>query len=100
MRYVIALPVLLLLVLFALSNTQPVRLGLWPTWYALEVPLSAAMLIGMAVAFLIGAMLVWFSELAQRRRARRAEQTARALEEQVQELRARLSRTAALPPAA
>ena len=100
MRYVIALPVLLLLVLFALSNTQPVRLGLWPTWYGLEAPLSAAMLIGMGVAFLLGAILVWFSELAQRRRARRAEQTVRALEEQVQELRARLSRTAALPPAA
>ncbi|MBV9654584.1 MAG: DUF1049 domain-containing protein [Acetobacteraceae bacterium] len=100
MRYVIAIPVLLLLVLFALSNTETVRLGLWPTWYGLEVPLSAAMLVGMGVAFLIGALLVWFSELAQRRRARRAEQTARALEEQVLELRARLSRSAALPPAA
>jgi hypothetical protein len=36
--------------------------------------------------------------LAQRRRARRAEQTARLLEAQVQELKARLSRPLMPPP--
>ena len=40
MRLLIGLPLLLLLVLFALSNTAPVRLGLWPTDYALQLPLS------------------------------------------------------------
>jgi lipopolysaccharide assembly protein A len=101
MRLLIALPFLLLLVLFALSNTQPVRVGLWPTGYGLETPLSAAVLVGMALAFLFGALLVWMSELGQRRRARRAEQTVRLLEEQVQELKARLApKPAMLPPAA
>ena len=90
MRLLIALPLLLLLVLFALSNTAPVRLRLWPTDYALELPLSLAVLGGMAMAFLAGGVLVWVSELAQRRRARRAEQTVRLLEAQVQELKARL----------
>ncbi len=98
MRYVIVLPVLFLLVVFALSNQETVRLGMWPSWYGLEAPLSVAMLIGMGIAFLLGAVLVWFSELAQRRRARRAERAARMLEEQVQDLRTRLSRTAPLPP--
>lgn len=101
MRVLIALPFVVLLVLFALSNTQTVHLGLWPTWYEWDVPLSAAMLIGMALAFLLGALMVWMGELAQRVRARRAEQTVRALEEQVQELKTRLARPAAvLPPAA
>jgi len=90
MRLLIATPFLLLLVLFALSNRAAVHLGLWPTDYGLELPLSLAILAAMAIAFLAGGTLVWFSALAERRRARHAEQAARLLEAQVQELRARL----------
>ncbi len=80
MRLVIAAPFLLLLVLFALSNTTPVALGLWPTDLALRLPLSLAVLAGMALAFLAGALLVWGETLRQRRRARRAEARVRLLE--------------------
>jgi putative membrane protein len=97
MRLLIAVPLLVLLVLFALSNTAPVRLGLWPTDFALQLPLSLAVLGGMAVAFLAGAVVVFVSELSQRRRARHAEQSVRLLEAQVQELKARLPQ-AQLPP--
>lgn len=89
MRFLIALLLLLPLVSFALSNKTPVRLGMWPTDFALEVPLSLAVIGGMAIAFLAGALLVWVSELALRRRARHAEQMVRLLEAQVEELRAR-----------
>jgi lipopolysaccharide assembly protein A len=100
MRLIIAIPLLIILVVFALSNTAPVRLGFWPTGLALEVPLAVAVLIGMAIAFLLGALIVWVGELGQRRLARRAEHTARLLEEQVQELKARLAArsTPALTP--
>jgi uncharacterized integral membrane protein len=97
MRLLIAVTLLVLLVLFALSNTAPVRLGLWPTDFALQLPLSLAVLGGMAVAFLAGAVIVFVSELSQRRRARHAEQSVRLLEAQVQELKARLPQ-AQLPP--
>lgn len=90
LRLLIIAPLLLVLVLFALSNTTPVRLGLWPTGLSSEMPLSLVVLGGMAVAFLAGGLLVWISELGQRRRARRAEQTVRLLEGQVQELKARV----------
>ena len=90
-RLVIVIPLLLLLVLFALSNTKALRLGLWPTDYALELPASVAILGAMAVAFLAGAFLVWVSELGQRRRARHAEQAVNLLEEQVKALKAQLS---------
>ncbi|HEY2618589.1 MAG TPA: lipopolysaccharide assembly protein LapA domain-containing protein [Acetobacteraceae bacterium] len=90
MRLLIAIPFLVLLVLFALSNTTPAHLQIWPTDYSLELPLSLAILGGMAIAFLLGGALVWLSELAQRRRARRAEHAVRLLEAQVQELKARL----------
>jgi lipopolysaccharide assembly protein A len=98
MRLLISLPLLLLLVLFALSNTEPVRLGLWPTDYVLQAPLSLAVLGGMAIAFLAGGAIVWISELGQRRRARQAEQTVRLLEAQVQELKARLPQPQLPPP--
>ena len=47
----------------------------------------------MAIAFLAGGMIVWLSELGQRRRARHAEQAVRLLEAQVQDLKARLPQT-------
>jgi len=87
LRLLIIAPLLLLLVLFALSNTAPVQLGLWPTGFSRQVPLSIAILGAMAVAFLAGGLLVWISELSQRRRARRAEHAIRLLEAQVQELK-------------
>lgn len=85
------------LVLFALSNTEVVRLSLWPTDYGLDVPLSVAILIAMAIAFLLGALVVWVSALAQRRRARRAERTVQLLEAQVEHLKARLAPQMSLP---
>jgi len=100
MRLLVLAPVLLLLVVFALSNTGPARIGLWPTGWSLEAPLSLIILGGMALAFLLGGVLVWASELAQRRRARRAEQTVRLLEAQMQDLKARLPQAALGPPAA
>jgi lipopolysaccharide assembly protein A len=98
MRLLIALPLLLLVVVFALSNREPVRLGLWPTDYTLVLPLSLAVVGAMALAFLAGGLLVWASELKQRRRARRAEQTVRLLEAQVEELQARLPQPLTAPP--
>jgi uncharacterized integral membrane protein len=98
MRLLIAAPFLLLLVLFALSNTGSVQLRLWPTDLSLQAPLSLAILGGMAVAFLVGGLLVWASELAQRRRARRAEHAVRRLEAELQALKARLAEPALPPP--
>lgn len=100
MRLLITIPILLLLVLFALSNTATVQLGFWPTDLSVRAPLSLAILGGMAIAFLLGGLMVWFAELGQRRRARRAEQTVRLLEQQVQELKSRLPEPALPPPAA
>lgn len=99
MRLLISLPLLLLLVLFALSNREPVPFRFWPTDYTLVLPLSLAVIGAMAVAFLTGGLLVWISALAQRRRARRAEQTVRLLEAQVQDLKARLPQPL-MPPGA
>ena len=91
LRILIAVPLLLIVVLFALSNRAPVAFGLWPTDIVVTLPLSLAVLGAMAVAFLAGALVLWLSVLAARRRARRAEHMARLLEAQVAELKARLA---------
>jgi putative membrane protein len=95
---IITLVLCLPLVLFALSNTQMVRLGLWPTDYSIDVHLSLAILLAMALAFLLGALVVWISELYQRRRARHAERTVRLLEAQIEELKHRIDAPISLPP--
>lgn len=104
-RALIFAPLLFILVLFALSNPQPVRLGLWPTDLTVDIPLSITVLLAMAVAFVLGALLLWFSAVGARLRARRAEHAVRMLEAQVKELKARVSpvqsgAVTALPPPA
>jgi lipopolysaccharide assembly protein A len=90
-RLIPALIVVLILVVFALSNREAVSLGFWPTGYNAQVPLSAAILVGMAVAFFLGAATVWLEHLGLRRRARRAEAAVSRLQAQLAE--AELRRT-------
>ena len=90
-RIIIALPFLFLLTVFALSNPQPVHLGLWPTDFVIELPLSLAILGGMAAAFVIGAFILWVPAIGARGRARRAERTVRRQNAEIEDLRAQLA---------
>jgi uncharacterized integral membrane protein len=95
------LPLLLLLVLFGLSNRQEVALELWPFDLAWVVPLSVAMLILAALAFLFGAAVTWASALSWRRRAHRLEEAARVLEAELAEHRSRAAKDVGpVPPVA
>lgn len=98
MRFLLAVPVLIVLVAFALSNQQVVRLGLWPTDILVDLPLSVTVLIAAGVFFIAGALMVWGGRLSVANRARRAERTIRQLEAQVQELRARPAQSAGMLP--
>jgi len=79
-RILILLPFLLLLVAFALSNTQPVPLGLWPTDFTVELPVSIAVLAASGLFFFLGALFIWFGAQGARARARRAHKRIAALE--------------------
>ena len=98
-RALIYIPLAFVLVLFALSNTQTVQVGIWPFDYSRELPLSIALLLTFAVAFLLGALLLWFSAIAARLRARRAEHAITMLESQVADLKARLEAAGPKTPA-
>lgn len=99
MRVLIAIPLLVILVAFALSNQQVVQLGLWPTDILVDIPLSVAVLVAAGVFFVVGGFMTWTTALAARARARGAERTVRQLEAQVEAMRARPSGLTMLPPA-
>lgn len=89
MRVLLSIPLLLILIVFALSNKQVVRLGLWPTDVQVDLPVSLAVLGVAALFFLLGAFIAWSGTLMQARRARRAEATVRQLQAQLDAVRAR-----------
>jgi putative membrane protein len=92
-RWIVGIPLLLVMVLFALSNTQPVDLDLFPLGHLpFELPLSVTILAALAVGFLLGGLLVRIGELRHRRAARRAEHAVRLLEAKHEELKARSPR--------
>jgi uncharacterized integral membrane protein len=97
-RWIVGVPLLLLMVLFALSNREPVQLGLFPTDFTVEVPLSVAILAAMAIGFFLGGLRLWFTALHHRRAHRRAEEKVRLQEAKLQELNARSSSGPLLSP--
>lgn len=101
MRKLIVTPImaafLVVLVSFALTNTQNVKVGLWPTDLMVALPLSTMMLIAMAGAFFLGGLLLWLGALGAHARARRAEDKVKMLEAHIATLKARAA-TAILPP--
>ncbi|MBX6740604.1 MAG: LapA family protein [Acetobacteraceae bacterium] len=88
-RWILLLPLLVVLILFGLSNREEVALRLWPFDLAWVVPLSVAVLIIAALAFLFGAGIAWATSLPHRRRARKLEEAARLLEAELAEYRSR-----------
>jgi uncharacterized integral membrane protein len=89
MRWLLFIPLLVLLALFAMSNRQDIEMRLWPfdvTWVA---PVGESVLIVAAIAFLLGAGITWTAGLSGRRRAARLERAAKALESELAQQRAK-----------
>ena len=88
-RWIVGIPLLLIMVVFALSNRRPVPLEFFPLGQLpFEVPLSFAILVALGVGLFIGGLLVRIAELRHRRAARRAERAVRLLEARNDELKA------------
>lgn len=89
MRWLLFLPLLILLALFALSNMQEVQLRLWPLDLAWAAPLGVAVLVLSGFGFVLGAFIAWAAALPARRRAREVTQAAKLLEAELATLKAR-----------
>lgn len=77
----IGLPVMVVVVLFAISNRQLVEVGFWPLPVIVEVPAYILGLCTMAFGFILGVVATWISGGSTRHRARLAEGKARRLED-------------------
>ncbi len=82
-RALVVAPLAVLLVLFALSNQQPVRLTLWPFDLEWDASLALAVLVVAALAFLLGAGIAWGASLPHRVRERRLRAEVTALRAQL-----------------
>ncbi|MBB2155647.1 DUF1049 domain-containing protein [Gluconacetobacter diazotrophicus] len=96
-RLLVTLPFLLILIIFSACNQEPIQI--WFLDWGWKSSVGVLTLIVAAFFFILGAVSVWFAELRQRGRARRAEQQVRTLEEQIAELRRQQAETLMPPPA-
>lgn len=67
--WLVALPLVAFVIVFAASNPDPVRLNLWPIT-ELDVPLYAIVLVGALIGFLIGVVVGWGQTVRIRQRVR------------------------------
>jgi uncharacterized integral membrane protein len=98
-RLLLLAPLLLVVVVFALSNPQIVHFGFWLTGLDLPVPASLAVLAALGLGVLFGAVVLWLSTLSLRHRLRRAEQARAQLEAELRRLKASPPPPVLPPPA-
>ena len=91
LRWLLFLPLVILLALFALSNTEEVEIRLWPFELAWLTPLGMAVLLLSAIAFMAGAAIAWAAALGARRRLAKMERAAKLLEAELASYKARES---------
>ncbi|NKB55774.1 MAG: DUF1049 domain-containing protein [Alphaproteobacteria bacterium] len=88
--WVFAAALIVVAVLFALSNRQTVEFGFWPLPYVAEVSVYAFGLGAFAIGFLCGGFFVWLRAITVRGRAKLALRRADRLQQEVNTLRERL----------
>ncbi|MDO9708890.1 LapA family protein [Paracraurococcus lichenis] len=99
MRWILILPLLILLVLFGLSNQQAATFQLWPTDLTWTGPLYVGVLVIGAAFFLLGALIAWFASFPHRSRAHRMQEAAQVMEAELAEHRAAAAkRVGPVPP--
>lgn len=81
--WLLALPVSLLAVLFAVANRHDLRLDLWPLPWSVEVPAYLAVLVPLVAGLVLGAVFAWMGGHSARMAARYHRRRAESLERQL-----------------
>lgn len=83
LSWLITLPVLIVVVVFAVNNRTAVVFDLWPAGLTVALPLYLTVLVAVVVGFIAGGGVVWFSSTPLRRTVRRQRHRLRDLEREV-----------------
>ena len=93
----VAIVLALVVILFAVSNRQPVELGLWPLDGRIVVPLFVPVLVCGFATFVIGGVVSWISGSRWRRLARRRGHRVQELEARLRQAEERPAATDSIP---
>ncbi len=97
LTWILGLPVAVVAIAFAVANRGDIDLDLWPLPYTVHLSLYLAVLGALVAGLLLGLLLGWASS-GNRAAARAREAKARALDQELTELRSRQQAAAkALP---
>lgn len=99
LRWLITLPLAIVLVVFAVNNRSAVEVDLWPLGLAISLPLFVYVFLGAGVGILIGSLFVWFSGGTIRKLARERHARMRELEHIIETMQARIDAGEPQPPA-
>lgn len=89
LSWLITVPIIVIAVLFALSNRDPVSLRLWPLPFEVDAPLYLASLLFLLAGFLAGGFSAWVSGHRHRAAARKNAWRAEKLERELADARDR-----------
>ena len=99
LRWLITVPVAVIVVVFAVNNRADADVSLWPLDIVVAWPLFVFVFIGAGIGFALGAVLMWFSGAPARKRARERAARIRELERQAAQDAPAAANDTALPPA-
>jgi uncharacterized integral membrane protein len=91
--WILGLPLLVLVALFAVANREPVAINLWPFASGFDMPLYAALGVALYAGIALGALVAWLAGGRNRSRRRAAVRRAAALERENETLKSRLGST-------
>lgn len=89
--WVLVLLVAVVLASFAVSNREPVALGLWPLPWLLQAPVYLAAFVVLLLGFVMGALAAWLAGAPRRRELRRQRRRIAALERELAATQAQLA---------
>jgi uncharacterized integral membrane protein len=87
--WIVLAVVVLVLILFAVSNRESVSVGLWPLPDFVEMPLYLLVLGTLIIGFFFGQLVAWVGGWRWRREARRSRERIALLERELDAERAR-----------
>ncbi len=90
LRGLLALPLIVAIVLFAISHTEKVSITLNPFSSAIELPLFIVTLAFLIMGFIIGAVISWFSMHSVRKTNRQQKKTIKNLEKELEKSKEQL----------